>query len=42
MKVYQAKDGFLWGDVTAMAKSLWQAQDFEQVVNWTKHLNYIL
>lgn len=29
MKVYKAKDGFLWGDVTPMAKSLWQAQDFE-------------
>ena len=31
MKVYKAKDGFLWGDVTQMAKSLWQAQDFEKL-----------
>jgi len=29
MKVYQAKDGFLWADVTTMAESLWLRQDFE-------------
>ena len=29
MKVYQAKDGFLWADVTEMAESLWLRQDFE-------------
>jgi len=29
MKVLQAYDGFLWADVTPMAESLWQSQDFE-------------
>ena len=29
MQVYQAKDGFLWADVTSMAESLWLRQDFE-------------
>lgn len=29
MKVYQANDGFLWADVTPIARSLWQSQDFE-------------
>jgi hypothetical protein len=29
MKVLQAKDGFLWADITPMAESLWQSQDFE-------------
>lgn len=29
MQVFQAKDGFLWADVTPLAKSLWQSQDFE-------------
>ncbi len=29
MQVYQAKDGFLWADVTPIAESLWLRQDFE-------------
>ena len=29
MKVLQANDGFLWADVTNIAESLWQSQDFE-------------
>jgi len=29
MKVLQANDGFLWADVTPIAESLWQSQDFE-------------
>lgn len=29
MKVYQAKDGFLWADITPIAESLWLRKDFD-------------
>ena len=32
MKVLQANDGFLWADVTDIARSLWLSQDFEMYV----------
>jgi hypothetical protein len=32
MKVFKAKDGFLWADVRPMSKILWQSKHFELYV----------
>jgi hypothetical protein len=42
MQVLQANDGFLWADVTDIARSLWLSQDFEMYVIYDDQSEHLL
>jgi len=42
MKVLKTYDDFLWLDVTDIAKSLWQSQDFELYAVYEDHTEHLI